>query len=158
MPKFKPIAALVSELWTIKNENSENAWNWPFCQILSRHPTWENLAYGIKVQFTQCVFSTSGQNLWKLTLICHIHVNINLSYPCLQWVKTVCVSTVYKLLTRFILQIEHISRLYTNLPRFPTYRFLSNAFFHVLQHFSLIIYARSAIMYLPESSIYYAYT
>ena len=48
----------------------------------------------------------------------------------------VCVSAVYKLLTRFLLEIEHINRLYTNFPRFPTYRFLSNAFFHELQRFS----------------------
>ena len=46
-----------------------------------------------------------------------------------------CVSAVYKLLTRLVLQIERISRLYANLPRFPTYRFLSNAFFHEVQHF-----------------------
>ena len=36
----------------------------------------------------------------------------------------VCVSAVYQLLTRFVLQIEHVCRLYATLQRFSTYRFI----------------------------------
>ena len=49
----------------------------------------------------------------------------------------VCLSTVYKLHIGFVLQIEHISRLYANLAKFSTYEVLSNAFFQQLQHFRL---------------------
>ena len=99
-----------------------------------------NMALGDIEHSVQCLFLTLGA-----------HAHEGYSTLC------VCVSAVYKLLTRFILQIEHISRLYANLPRFPTYRFLSNAFFHELQHF------RSFSMPSPPfcrsaGSVYYAYT